>query len=276
MKQDATDRSIATLYFRNRYLLVLTMVVVVVAGLLGALSLPITEDPIITNRNPLVVTLVPGSSAGRVEALVTEKIEAELKEIAEISDLNSTSRAGISTVSITLADAVRPGENDRLFSEIRDKLADAALQFPPEALAPVLEDQRNPVAYTLILGLTWEGDGEPALGILDRHATALAEELRNVPGTQIVEIFGAPEEELRVTVDADELAVMGLNVADVARATAGSDSKAPAGVFRGDDGSLPVEVTGAFETAERVAEVPLARGPDGSVLRVGDVAEVRK
>ena len=78
------SRSITTLYFRNRYLLALTVVVILVAGLSAVLSLPRLEDPRIVNRNPIIVTSVPGASAERVETRVTEVLEEALQEIEAI------------------------------------------------------------------------------------------------------------------------------------------------------------------------------------------------
>ncbi len=75
---------ITTLYFRNRYLLALTIVVILVGGLSAVLSLPRLEDPRIVNRNPLIVTSVPGASAERVETRVTEVLEVALQELCQL------------------------------------------------------------------------------------------------------------------------------------------------------------------------------------------------
>ena len=77
------ERSVATLWSRNVHLLVLTMVLAVVAGLAAYVGLPRLEDPRIVHRNPLVITAVPGASAERVEALVTEPLEEELQQILQ-------------------------------------------------------------------------------------------------------------------------------------------------------------------------------------------------
>ena len=73
-----------TLLFDNRHLLVLSLIVIGVGGLSAFQNLPRLEDPRITNRNPNIITTLPGASAARVEALVTKKIETELRDIAEI------------------------------------------------------------------------------------------------------------------------------------------------------------------------------------------------
>ena len=91
----SSERTVSTLFFRNPHLLALSLTILVIAGMSAMTSLPRIEDPRITNRNPLILTVLPGASAARIEALVTKKLEDELREVAEIKEIESTSRPGI-------------------------------------------------------------------------------------------------------------------------------------------------------------------------------------
>ena len=267
---------LATLFFRNRHLLVLAIVAILAAGASAFLHLPRLEDPRIVNRNPLVITRVPGASAERVEALVTEKLEEAFQEVPEIKTLESISRAGVSIVAIELDDRVGAETNQEIFSKIRDRLADARAELPPEAQEPDFDDQRDPVAFTLIVAVLADEDAETGLGLLDRLAEDLADRLRNVSGTELVRLYGVPEEEITVTIDADALLGLGLDAGDVARRLRDADVKVPAGAVRGRRADFLLEVTGELDSARRVATVPLAQGPAGELVRLGDVAEVRR
>lgn len=267
---------LSTHWVRNRHLLVLSLALTLVAGAAAFFGLPRLEDPRIVHRNPLIITLVPGASAERVEALVTEPLEEELQEIAEIMDLESTSRAGISLLTIELEAAVGEADQPMVFSRIRDRLSDAALRLPPEALPPLFEDQREPVAYTRILGVSWTGDEEPIPGILSRLAEELADRVRRLPATEMVEVYGAAEEEITVTVDSDELASLGWSPDELSRRLAQADAKVSAGVLRAPGSDILVEVEGELDSVERIARVPLRSDAAGGVLRLGDIAEVRK
>ena len=81
-------------FYRNIRLLVLTIVMIVVWGFVSFQSLPRQEDPELVSRVAVVQTAYPGANAERVEALVTEVIEAELSELDEIVLLSSDSRVG--------------------------------------------------------------------------------------------------------------------------------------------------------------------------------------
>ncbi|MFT4746178.1 MAG: multidrug efflux pump, partial [Congregibacter sp.] len=119
-----------SLFFRNGHLLVLSIMVLVVAGLSAINNIPRLEDPRIDTRNVLIITPYPGASAERVEALVTDVIEDELRQLYEIKEINSTSRSGTSVVFIELQAWVDNSNNEQIFSKIRDGLNNAKLNFP--------------------------------------------------------------------------------------------------------------------------------------------------
>ncbi|MEM7698109.1 MAG: efflux RND transporter permease subunit [Verrucomicrobiota bacterium] len=276
----SNSNRIVAVFFNNRYLLILTMVVTLVAGLSALNGLPRQEDPVITNRNPILITPFPGASADRVEALVTEKIEDELNEVESIKNITSTSRAGISIVSIELQDAVTKETVETIHSEIRDKLSDAAANFPPEVPTPIYDDKRNPVAFSLITAIRWTDPkfGSDSLGILSRRAEALADELRNINGTQVVRLYGQPSEEIRIAVDPAKLAQLNLTIPAVAAAIRSADVKVPAGQLRGQQADLIVEVDGQIDSLGRVREIIVRQAGEASSrsVRVGDIAEVAR
>ena len=78
-----------TLFLRNRYLLVISIVVSLAAGLFAFKQLKRAEDPRITNLYPIVITPFPGASAARVETLVTEPLEDQLAEVEAIKETTS-------------------------------------------------------------------------------------------------------------------------------------------------------------------------------------------
>jgi multidrug efflux pump subunit AcrB len=257
---------------RNLHLLVMLLFLVLTAGASSLLSLPRTEDPRITMRNPIVLTRLPGASPERVEALVSEKIEQKLKEISGIRSVDSTSRAGISVVSITLEDHVY--DSEEVFAEIRDQIGAAVPLLPAEASPPIFDDKRGATAFSMIAALTTTR--EKQLGILSRLAEDLADRLRAVSGTELVRLYGEPEEELTAVVDDAELAALGLTTADLAAALLAADAESPSGLLRGPDSDLVLEVRGELDSLERVRDVPLRIAADGALVRVGDVAQVTR
>ncbi|MEO0477887.1 MAG: efflux RND transporter permease subunit [Planctomycetota bacterium] len=263
------------LFWRRPRLLALTILLCLVAGLTALQALPRSEDPELVSRFATVFTAYPGADAERVEALVTDPLEDELREIEEIGELTSSSIAGACTMAIELADEVSAAEVDEVWSRVRDRLDDAKLEFPDGVAEPDFDDNPSD-AYTLILGLSWTLDSEPSLAILGRLGEELADILRSIAGTREADVFGEPEEIVLVEVSPSKLATYGLDFDDVANALRGGDSKLPAGQLRSDRSNLLIEVAGDFESLARVDELPIRQGPEGRLLRLGEVATVRR
>ncbi len=262
------------LFYRNRRLLVLTIALIAVAGLSAYQSLPRLEDPELVSRDAIVTARFPGADAERVEALVTEKIEEELFDVEEIKTLESTSRAGISIIQVELKDEVV--NVDEVWSRIRDKLNDVQPDLPTDALDPELEDLEVR-GYALITALTWQHDSPVSYAVLRRLAEGLEDELRSIKGTEKVELFGEPDEEITVEVDAARLASMGLTISDVSRQIGQSDSKVSAGLMRNDTaGDVLIEVEGEMDSLSRIRRTPINLGKDGQFVTLSDIAEVKK
>lgn len=260
---------------RNGHLLLLTLIVLVAAGASSFAGMPKMEDPRIENRNPTIITALPGASAERVDALVTEPLEDVIREVAEVKILRSESRPGVSLIRIEIDDfAPDPKE---VFGRLRDKITDAQPLLPNEARDPLFDDQRRAVGYSLIFALRAEDDEPVPLTLLGRLATDLADRLRSVSGTEVVRIFGEPEEEITVLTDPHELAALGLTPQDLADQIAAADAKVPAGIVRGPDQDLDLETAGELDSLARIASIPVdVDREQGAAIRVGDLAEVRR
>ncbi|MBZ4680612.1 MAG: transporter, partial [Shewanella sp.] len=189
-------------FVENGRLASLLIALLLVAGLGAISSLPRTEDPHITNRFASVITNYPGASAERVEALVTEVLENELRRLEELKLVQSTSRPGVSVIQLELKDTVTATEP--VWSRARDLLADSSGRLPASVNPPVLDDQLG-YAYTAIIGLGWHGGGEARPDILSRYAKELQSKLRLLSGTDFVKLYGAPTEEILVTLDGERI-----------------------------------------------------------------------
>ncbi len=260
-------------FIENGRLLALIIIVLMVSGL-GALSTtPRTEDPRITNRVASVFTVLPGASAERVEALISEKIESKLRKQSEIKLITSTSRPGISLVKIELKDDIT---NTRpIWSRSRDLLNDVAPELPKNASVPRLDDDRG-YAFTMLVSLNWLGDGKADLETLNRYALELQNRLRTVAGTDFVELYGEPDEEILLEIDPDKVTSMQLSVTDIAQRVKASDAKVSAGQLINHHNQMQVELTGALDSVDRIRQIPLRHDDQGFVTRIGDVAQVRR
>ena len=185
------------------------------AGASALLTIGRQEDPTITNLFATIIAPYPGADPARVEALVTEKIEEELREIPEIDEIASVSRSGISVITVELSEFISDTAIEQAWSEIRDALDDAAVNLPPGVPSPDFDDDRTG-AFTAIVALQSRPGIEPNPAIVKRNADMLQDRLRAVPGTKLVELFGAQDEEISVTLNRTRLESLGLTARSVA------------------------------------------------------------
>lgn len=260
-------------FVKNGRLMSLAIILLVVSGL-GALStMPRMEDPRMNNRHASVLTRLPGASAERIEVLITEKIEQKLRKIPEIKKITSVSRPGISAVKLELQDAVT--NSLPIWSRVRDLINDVAPQFPPNTLAPTLEDDRS-YAFTQLIALNWHGDSPRDIASLGRYANDLQSRLRIVPGTDIVNIFGQGQEEILVEIDQDVSSTLKLSSKLIAQKIQQSDAKVSAGQLVNQQNQMQVELIGAFDSVTRIENIPIKESSSGSLLRLGDIAKISK
>ncbi|NKX45779.1 efflux RND transporter permease subunit [Roseicyclus persicicus] len=262
-----------TLFFRRPRLVVLALLVILSAGLSSLVSIGRQEDPTITNIFATVTTVFPGADPARVEALVTARIEEELRTIPEIAEITSTSATAISVVSVELIETLAPETIEQVWAQVRDAVEDARRAFPDGVLDPDF-DSDGAGGYAAIFALTMpEGFNLARAG---REAEALADRIRRVPGTSLVDLHGLPEEEILVTLHPDRAAALGLTADEVSAAIRAADAKVQAGRLRGDETDLVLGITGEITSLDRLRAVVLREDAAGRVTLLGDVAEVTR
>jgi multidrug efflux pump subunit AcrB len=258
-------------FYRNLRILILAIFLIVAWGVASFQSLPRQEDPELITRTAVVQTPYPGAGADRVEALVTEVLETEINELETVKNISSTSRVGFSSISVELVDQVQDAQP--IWSKVRDEMDTASNQFPPGAGEPEL-DEVQIKAYTIIPSLHWKQEGEPNYAILRRYAEELATLTRQVKGTEEVELFGAPDEEILVEISAPELVSVGLSPQELANRVSLSDAKVSAGQLRNPQNNLAVEVESELKTLEQIRRIPIQNSSEGQFTRLGDIARV--
>ena len=262
------------LYINPRYFALFAIVIISV-GLASFNSIAKQEDPSITNFVASVTTFFPGATPDRVEALVTRPLEDRLREIPEIHEINSTSNTGASSLLIKLREELGDEDIERSWSEIRDALSEASAHFPDGVSAPLFDDDRLS-SYTAIVAISSTEKEQAPLSILHRIAQEFADRARNTPGTQSVDLYGEPAEEIRLDINENAMIARGLSLQQIAAALKSADPKISAGRTSGSGSDLLIEVAGEFDSMSRIREVIVHTSASGSSTRVADIATVYK
>ncbi|MEZ8284731.1 acriflavin resistance protein [Vibrio splendidus] len=257
----------------NTRLLILMTALLMVSGISAFMTLPRAEDPVITNRYANITTSFPGASAERVETLVTEVIENKLRELSEVKLVSSTSRPSVSIVTLELNDTIT--EPEPVWSQARDKLSDIESILPAGSHSPDL-DSDHTYAFTTIASLTWSGAGEPDRLTLGRYAKELAKRLRTLSGTEFVDEYGMPQEEIQISLRTADAAALGRSSANIAESLEGADAKNSAGELVSAYSRFGLEIKSELDSIERIKQVPIATDDNGHIIRMEDIASVKR
>ena len=264
---------LSNFFYRNPRLTLLTVCLILVSGLSSWFVLPRMEDPQLVKRGAIVNTIYPGANPTRVESLVTEKIEETLEEIEQIKEIRSSSREGISTLTIELRDDVL--DSTPVWSRIRDRLSDIEPLLPQGALKPDF-DELEFKAFAMLVALKWTQEDPVNYAILNRLALQLKDRLQSIGGTLKVEVHGDPSEEIVVRLNSNRLAALNLTVQTVSDQIRRSDAKVSAGQLRGPEEELLLGVSGELNSLQQIEQIPITHQAGEGFTRLGDIATVQK
>ena len=250
-------------FYTNPRLTALFMLFIVVLGGVAFAGLARQEDPSMAERYARVNTFLPGASAARVESLISEPLETSLREIPEIKKIFSTSKSGISVVSIELLDRISPEDTQNVWSEVRDQLGTMQGSLPRGTVESELMITQ-PVASTMIIALSWRHSSDIEMSILSRLAESLRLQLANMSGTEKAESWGEAEEEIVVSLDPNRMVASGLSAAFIAQRINAADTKIASGRLRAGGNDILVEVDADLDSVERIASIPLVTSGNGS------------
>ncbi len=262
-------------YLQNPRLLAMTIVLTVATGIMALISLPRLEDPILTPRFGAITTLFPGATVERIEALISRKLEEELSDLAELKEVFSSSRPGVSLVIVELRDDVRKETVPNAWAKVRERMDAAYLKMPRSALEPELQEL-DAKANALLIALKWTHTTPPSFSIMRRLAKRLQERLELLPATQKTTLFGDSKEEVVVEIDPTAANSLGISASDISSMIVGFDSKLPAGRVQGSASDLALEVAGSLETMTRLSKTPIRKDANGAIVELGDICTIQR
>ncbi len=243
----------------------------IVFGLVSFGRLPLREYPDIDPPVVTIETLYPGASANVVETRITELIEERIAGVEGIQYIASTSEDGLSAVTIEF-DTGR--DVDGAVNDIRDRVSAILGDLPDEADPPEIQkvDSNNDV----IMWLNLVSDRMTVPALTDYADRYLVDRFSVLDGVARVRIGGGQTYAMRIWIDRSAMAARGLVVSDVETALRAENLELPAGSIESQTRSFTVRVKRAFRSAADFSRLVLARGADGHLVRLGDIARVER
>lgn len=264
---------------RQRLLVLLGALALLVGGIASLLHLPIDAVPDLTGPQVQVNVAVPALAPEESERAITRPIEMALAGMPGVTDSRSLTKFGLSQVTVSFENGTDIFRARQLVSE---RLTSLIQELPPGSslsLAPVSTGLGEIFYYTL----HWKPGAkerpadfqESLMRLWETHEYLVKPALRTVQGVAEINNSGGHRRILAVEPDPAKLQSSNLTVSDLAQILRGNVENAGGGVIQRNGEQLAIRSVGRVSSAEEIAALPVKFGANVHPITVGDVASVR-
>ena len=264
-------------FIRRPIVAMVISIVMVIVGVVAMLRLPTSQFPNIVPPEVLVQAMYPGADAKTLEQSVATPIEQQVTGVDHMNYMYSTNaNNGQMGLTVDFDIATNP-DIDQVLTQLR--VNQATPQLPAQVNTSgvtVIKSLASPLMFVML----YSPHGTYDTNFLVNYAYInMADELTRVPGVARVQVFGG-QYAMRVWVDPSKLAKLGVTVPQIVSAMQVQNNVNPAGqiggepVPSGQEFTYTVRSQGRLETPEEFGQIVIRANPDGSILRLKDVARI--
>jgi HAE1 family hydrophobic/amphiphilic exporter-1/multidrug efflux pump len=251
---------------------------IILAGLASMRVLPIAQYPEISPPVVTVTAIYPGASAPVLESTVAAPLENAINGVEDMLYMNSTSSAnGMVQIQVTFNIGT---DIDKATLNVNNRAKQVEPRLPAEVRRQGITVEKGSSAFLQVLAF-YSPEGRYDDIFISNYVTLnVLDEVKRVPGTTLVQIFGAKDYAMRIWLRPDRLATLKLAPGDVIRAVNEQNAQFAAGKVGETPTKGPQELVYSVTTKGRLSEVGefediiLRANGDGSLLRLKDVARV--
>jgi HAE1 family hydrophobic/amphiphilic exporter-1 len=264
-------------FIRRPIVAIVIAILTVLVGVVTMLTLPTAQYPEIVPPEIMVQATYPGADAKTLAQAVATPIEEQMNGVDNMLYMRSVSANNGQMTLYVDFDVKTSPDNDQVLSQLR--VSQVQSQLPPAVNTAGLVVQKSLSAPLMLISLS-SPSGKYDVDFLTNYAIIkLQDELTRIPGVARIQVFGG-QYALRVWVNPDQLAKLGVATTDVINAISTQNNVNPAGqiggepVPNGQQFTYTVRTQGRLVTAEEFGNIVIRANPDGSVLHLRDVARV--
>ncbi len=258
-------------YIKKPHLVLSVVLLFAVVGIIGYHKMPFNLFPDTDRPQISVITVMPGAAATDVESDITRTIEKELSTIDMVRRVTSTSK---DEVSVVTAEFQYDKGLDAAATDVANALSKVSAKLPLGIRPPQIFKISQATQPTMTLSLSPKtGFPVDLRKIRELADNQIKEELLRLPDVANVEVFGANQPEVAVTVDQDQLTRFGVSMGDVMGALAAQNQNIPQGLIIRKEGQYLFKTAGEVKKPEELNELVISR-KDGGTVHLRDVASI--
>ncbi|MCW8084339.1 efflux RND transporter permease subunit [Sabulicella glaciei] len=269
---------ISAVFIRRPRLAVVISIVITLAGLLSLTRIPVAQFPDIVPPVVQVTTRYPGASAAVVESTVAQLVESAVNGSDRMLYMRSNSgNDGSYTLSVTFALGTNPDINT---VNVNNRVQGVLARLPQEVQRAGVTVRKQSSAVLMFLGVSSDNPDHSPLFISNYVTINMLDAMRRLPGVGDVQMFGAQDYSMRVWFEVDRLNNLNLSPSEIIAAIQAQNVQAAVGRIGArpisDDQSFQfnIQTQGRLISPEQFGEIVIRANPDGSTLRIRDVARV--
>jgi multidrug efflux pump len=254
-------------------------IVTVLAGLVAMQALPIAQFPDIIPPQIIVTANYTGADAVTIEQSVATPLEQQMNGVDNMMYMQSTN-ANDGTMQLTVTFGIETNANiDQV--NVQNRIAQAQPNLPPDVNTYGLTLRKSTGFPMLVISLSSPEQTYDTLFLANYATININDALLRIPGVGDLRIFGAGDYAMRVWVKPDLMAKLGLTVLDLVRAVQQQSTVNPAGQLgalpspSGQEMTYTVRAQGRLQTPEEFGAIAVRSNPDGSMVRLRDVARIQ-
>jgi hydrophobic/amphiphilic exporter-1 (mainly G- bacteria), HAE1 family len=261
--------NISAIFIRRPVMTTLVMLGMVFFGVVAYRSLPVSDLPQVDFPTIVVTASLPGSSPETMASAVATPLEQQFSTIAGISAMSSTSKEGISQITIQFN---LDRNLDVAAQDVQVAISTAQRLLPPGMPTQPSFRKVNP-ADQPILFIALTSPTMPLYSLDEYGETMLAQQISMVSGVAQVQVYGSQKRAVRIRVDPNALASRAIGIDDVQNAVSAANVNLPTGILDGPAKSYTVNATGQIGDAASYKTIIIAYR-NGRPVRLGDVGDV--
>jgi hydrophobe/amphiphile efflux-1 (HAE1) family protein len=256
------------IFIKRPVLATVVSLLILLIGAQAGFKLPIRQYPELYNTTITVITTYPGANADLIQGFITVPIQQAVASAEGIDTLTASSAQNVSTVTLNLKLDADP---DRAMTDVLSKIAQVKSILPREANDSVVTKQTGE-GYALMY-LSFNSKVMNASQITDYLTRVVQPRLQTVEGVANAEILGGQVFAMRIWLDPDRMASLGVTPLDVRAALATNNFTSAPGQVKGDFVQTNIDAKTALETPEAFGQL-VVMGRGDSLVRLGDIAEI--